>query len=100
MPTEVLVTIPFSETLISQIANLSSAINVTAITAQTASEISAEIWARTEILYTGNVLPAHFERRSRPTDGGTRPGDDAGAQPQTPSLDHEPKKIGMAQGSF
>ncbi len=58
MPTEVLVTIPFSETLISQIANLSSAINVTAITAQTASEISAEIWARTEILYTGNVLPA------------------------------------------
>lgn len=57
MPIEVLVTIPFSEALISQIANLSGAINVTAISAQKAGEISAEIWARTEILYTGNVLP-------------------------------------------
>lgn len=57
MPIEVLVTIPFSEKLVQQFSTISPKINVTAIPAQKASEISAEIWARTEVLYTGHVLP-------------------------------------------
>ena len=57
MPIEVLVTIPFSEKLINQFSSISPKINITAIPAPKASEISAEIWARTEILYTGHVLP-------------------------------------------
>jgi phosphoglycerate dehydrogenase-like enzyme len=57
MPIEVLVTIPFSETLINQLSAISPKINLTAIAAQKASEIPAEIWARTEVLYTGHVLP-------------------------------------------
>jgi phosphoglycerate dehydrogenase-like enzyme len=57
MPIEVLVTIPFSEELISQLSAISPKINVTAIPVPKASEISAEIWKRTEVLYTGHVLP-------------------------------------------
>lgn len=57
MPVEVLVTIPFSETLTNQLSAISPKINLTAIAAQKASEIPAEIWARTEVLYTGHVLP-------------------------------------------
>ncbi len=57
MPVEVLVTLPFSEKLISQLSAVSPKINLTAIAAQKASEIPAETWARTEVLYTGNILP-------------------------------------------
>lgn len=57
MPIEVLVTIPFSEKLINQLSAISPKINLTAIAAQKASEIPAETWARTEVLYTGHVLP-------------------------------------------
>jgi phosphoglycerate dehydrogenase-like enzyme len=57
MTVEVLVTIPFSEELINQLSAISPKINVTAIPASNASEISAEIWARTEVLYTGHILP-------------------------------------------
>jgi phosphoglycerate dehydrogenase-like enzyme len=57
MPIEVLITIPFSEKLVQQLSTISPKINVTAIPAPKASEISAETWARTEVLYTGHVLP-------------------------------------------
>jgi len=57
MPNEILVTTPFSETLISRLAAVSPKINVKAIAAQKASDIPAEIWAQTEVLYTGHVLP-------------------------------------------
>jgi phosphoglycerate dehydrogenase-like enzyme len=57
MSVEVLITIPFSEKLIRQLSAVSPKINLTAISAANSSEISAEIWARTEVLYTGHVLP-------------------------------------------
>ena len=57
MSVEVLVTIPFPDTLITRLSNVSPKINVTAVSVQKASEIPAELWARTEILYTGNILP-------------------------------------------
>jgi phosphoglycerate dehydrogenase-like enzyme len=57
MPIEVLVTTPFSEALINRLTTISPKIYVTAITAQKASEIPAETWARTEVLYTGHILP-------------------------------------------
>jgi phosphoglycerate dehydrogenase-like enzyme len=58
MPVEVLVTIPFSEALINHLAAISPKINLTAISAQKASEIPADVWTRTEVLYTGHILPA------------------------------------------
>jgi phosphoglycerate dehydrogenase-like enzyme len=58
MSIEVLLIIPFSDELIQQIAGISPKINVTAIPASKISEIPAEIWERTEILYTGHLLPA------------------------------------------
>jgi phosphoglycerate dehydrogenase-like enzyme len=57
MPVEVLITIPFSEVLINRLSVISPKINVTAIAAQKASEISTDIWAKTEVLYTGHILP-------------------------------------------
>jgi phosphoglycerate dehydrogenase-like enzyme len=57
MPVEVLVTVQFSEKLVNQLSAISPKINLTAMPAQKASEIPAEIWARTEVLYTGHVLP-------------------------------------------
>ena len=57
MSVEVLVTVQFSEKLVNQISAISPKINLTAIPAQKASEIPTEIWARTEVLYTGHILP-------------------------------------------
>lgn len=57
MPIEVLVTTPFPETLINRLVAISPKINVTAIAAQKASEIPAETWSQTEVLYTGHILP-------------------------------------------
>lgn len=57
MPIEILVTTPFSETLINRLAAISPKINVTALNAQKTNEIPAETWARTEVLYTGHILP-------------------------------------------
>jgi len=57
MPVEVLVTVPFSEKLINQLSAISPKIKLTAIAAQKASEIPADVWAQTEVLYTGHILP-------------------------------------------
>ncbi len=57
MSIEVLVTVPFTESLVNQLAAISPKLNLTAIAAQKASEIPAETWAQTEILYTGHILP-------------------------------------------
>lgn len=57
MPIEILITTPFSEVVINKLSGISPRINLTAIPAQKSSEIPAEIWARTEVLYTGHVLP-------------------------------------------
>jgi phosphoglycerate dehydrogenase-like enzyme len=57
MPVEVLVTVPFSEKLINQLSAVSPKINLTALAVQKASEIPADVWMRTEVLYTGHVIP-------------------------------------------
>jgi len=57
MSVEVLVTVQFPEKLVNQLSAISPKINLTAFPAQKASEIPAELWARTEVLYTGHVLP-------------------------------------------
>ena len=57
MSVEVLVTVPFSEALVNRLSNISPKINVTAVTVQKASEIPVETWARTEVLYTGHIMP-------------------------------------------
>jgi phosphoglycerate dehydrogenase-like enzyme len=57
MAIEVLVTIPFSDKLLNQLSAISPKINLTAIAAQKVAEIPADVWARTEVLYTGHVIP-------------------------------------------
>src|SRR5512133_298704 len=57
MPVEVLVTIPFSEKLINQLSAVSPKINLTALAVQKASEIPADVWMQTEVLYTGHIVP-------------------------------------------
>jgi phosphoglycerate dehydrogenase-like enzyme len=58
LATEVLVTISFSEGLAAQLRGVSPKLRVTVQGAASADEIAPEIWARTEILYTGRILPA------------------------------------------
>jgi phosphoglycerate dehydrogenase-like enzyme len=57
MPVEVLVTVPFSDKLINQLSAVSPKINLTALAVQKASEIPADVWMRTEVLYTGHIVP-------------------------------------------
>lgn len=57
-PLEMLITIPFSETEIQTIREVSPRLRVTVLPVREAREIAPEIWARTEILYTDRVLPA------------------------------------------
>ncbi len=57
MSVEALITIPFSEKQLSHLAKVSPRFNITAIPVQKASEIPAETWAKTEVLYTGHILP-------------------------------------------
>jgi len=57
MATEVLLTIPFTEALVTQLRGVSPKLRVTVQNATSADEIPAEVWARTEVLYTGRILP-------------------------------------------
>lgn len=54
---EVLITIPFEETLINQLVNISPQLNITVLKARKPEEISPEILTRTEVLYTNRVIP-------------------------------------------
>lgn len=58
MPTEILVTVPFNESLQTQLRGISPKLNFYFYAPQKASDIPAEIWARAEVLYTGHILPA------------------------------------------
>ena len=57
MPIETLVTIPFSEVLLNRLQGVSPKLNITSLLAARAEDVSAELWERTEILYTGTILP-------------------------------------------
>lgn len=56
-PIEVLVTIPFSEAEIQRLRDLSPRLRITVQPVREPAEISKEVWARTEVLYTDRVLP-------------------------------------------
>jgi phosphoglycerate dehydrogenase-like enzyme len=56
-PIEVLLTVPFTEPLLSSLQEVSPRLRFTVQVARRAEEIPSEVWARTEVLYTDQVLP-------------------------------------------
>lgn len=54
---EVLITVPFSEELLNQLRSVSPRLHITSRVVRNSEEIPAEIWGKTEILYTDRVLP-------------------------------------------
>ena len=54
---EVLITIPFSDEILSQLRNVSNRLQITAIKASKVEDIPPEVWQKTEILYTAWVVP-------------------------------------------
>jgi phosphoglycerate dehydrogenase-like enzyme len=57
-PIEVLITMPFPENLVNHLSEVSPRLKFTVAKANKPEDISAEIWARVEVLYTARVLPA------------------------------------------
>ena len=55
---EVLITIPLAESLIARLSAVSPRLNITSLNTRDAQEIPAEVWAKTEVLYTSRALPA------------------------------------------
>ncbi|PKN94960.1 MAG: D-2-hydroxyacid dehydrogenase [Chloroflexi bacterium HGW-Chloroflexi-6] len=58
MSIEILVTVPFSEALQTQLRGISPKVNFNFFVPQKGNEIPAEVWARAEVLYTGHILPS------------------------------------------
>ncbi len=56
-PIEVLVTVPFPDPVAARLRSLSPRFNFTFRRARKVEEIPAEVWARTEVLYTDRLLP-------------------------------------------
>lgn len=54
---EVLITLPFEESLVNQLVNVSPQLNITVQKARKPEEIPPEILTRTEVLYTNRVIP-------------------------------------------
>lgn len=57
MPTETLITVPFSDHLIHRLHEISPKLNITYLPTARVEDIPAEIWAKTEVLYAASVLP-------------------------------------------
>ncbi|MFZ3081049.1 MAG: D-2-hydroxyacid dehydrogenase [Bellilinea sp.] len=57
-PVEVLMTVSFPEELITPLRQLSPRLRITLQPARAPEDISAEVWNRTEVLYTDRLLPA------------------------------------------
>ncbi len=56
-PIHVLITLPFREKLVEEIQNTSPRLKVTVRPAKSADGIDPAIWAKTEVLYTADILP-------------------------------------------
>jgi phosphoglycerate dehydrogenase-like enzyme len=56
-PVEVLMVIPFSESEVQALRDVSPRLRVTVLPVHEVREIPNEVWARTEVLYTDRVLP-------------------------------------------
>lgn len=57
-PIDVLITIPLSEQEIQTLRDISPRLRLTLIMARDSGDVPKEVWARTEILYTDQILPA------------------------------------------
>jgi phosphoglycerate dehydrogenase-like enzyme len=55
---EILATLPFSEAQQAQLQAVAPQLHLTVLPVRRPDEIPAEIWARTEVLYTDRILPA------------------------------------------
>lgn len=58
MPIETLITVPLSEALLNRLQGISPRLNINLLPVTRAEDIPAEVWAQTEVLYTGHILPA------------------------------------------
>ena len=56
-PVDVLITMPFSASLIKPLQEVSPLLRVTVHPAQNVSDVPDELWARCEVLYTDRVIP-------------------------------------------
>lgn len=56
-PVEVLITLPFQEEQLRQLAKVSPRLKLNSVKARRAEDIPAEVWAAAEVLYTARVLP-------------------------------------------
>lgn len=57
MPIEVLITVPFTDPQLSKLWGVSPRFKLSVYPAGKTSDIPADVWARTEVLYTGHILP-------------------------------------------
>jgi phosphoglycerate dehydrogenase-like enzyme len=56
-PVEVLITVAFADQLIEQLRSISPRLKISLYPVRRAEDVPGEIWRRTEVLYTGSVLP-------------------------------------------
>jgi len=56
-PVEVLITTPFPDALIAELRDVSPRLRITLQPARRPEDISAEVWNRTEVLFTDRILP-------------------------------------------
>ena len=56
-PIEILITLSFSEELVSMLREISPRLNFKVIKARKPENIPSEVWGTTEVLYTNYVLP-------------------------------------------
>lgn len=57
-PVEVLITLPFPEEMLNEIRSVSNRLRITSLRAKRVEDIPADVWQRTEILYTHRIIPA------------------------------------------
>jgi phosphoglycerate dehydrogenase-like enzyme len=56
-PVEVLITMPFTPSLIAPLQEVSPALRITVHPAQNINDVPDELWARCEVLYTDRIIP-------------------------------------------
>lgn len=56
-PLEILITQKLPENLIDELRDLSPRIKITALPAKKPADVSKDVWERTQVLYTSNVIP-------------------------------------------
>lgn len=54
---DVLITLPLNDAQVNDLRSVSSRIRIACFPVNTAAEIPADAWKRTEVLYTGNIFP-------------------------------------------